>query len=245
MLHLEGKLFKSRRCLLLVRRDYIGSSEFTIYEMRKGCSVWSIKYLVDTDDFISLFPEGWSIRSIVWSILLGEREEESFFVINLSGKVVEYNLISKTLCEIYDVRSNQVADDYHCIFCVSKKQGSRSGPKRRRTYIPREQEDVEQRLIDDYFGDDEFLPKYPEENFRQRYDCTGRLSIGPILKCTSAIRQLAYDTAPDAFDEYLQIAERTSRQCLEKFTKCIHVLYVEKFLRKPTTTDVQKALHGH
>ncbi|GKC56901.1 RNA-directed DNA polymerase, eukaryota [Tanacetum coccineum] len=33
---------------------------------------------------------------------------------------------------------------------------------------------------------------------------------------------MAYDTAPDAFDEYLQIAERTSRECLDHFTKCIH-----------------------
>nr|GEX56931.1 hypothetical protein [Tanacetum cinerariifolium] len=69
MSHLEGKLFKSRRCLLLVRRDYIGSSVFTIYELRKGFSVRSIKYLVDTDDFMSPLPKGWSIRSIVWSIV--------------------------------------------------------------------------------------------------------------------------------------------------------------------------------
>ncbi|GJV23088.1 hypothetical protein Tco_1375783 [Tanacetum coccineum] len=112
MLHLEGKLFESCGCLLLVRRDYIGSREFTIYEIRKGCSVWSIKYLIDTNDFMSPLPEGWSIRSIVWSIVLGEREDDSFFVINLSGRVVEYNLISKTLREIYDMRSNQVVDDY-------------------------------------------------------------------------------------------------------------------------------------
>ncbi|GJT98559.1 hypothetical protein Tco_1094077 [Tanacetum coccineum] len=62
MLHLEGKLFESRECLVLVRRDYIGSSEFTIYEMTKGCYVWSIKYIVDTDDFMTSLPEGWSIR---------------------------------------------------------------------------------------------------------------------------------------------------------------------------------------
>ncbi|GJU85385.1 hypothetical protein Tco_1292931 [Tanacetum coccineum] len=88
--------------------------------------------------------------------------------------------------------------------CEKEAGGSGSGPNRRRTYVPREREEAEQRLIDDYFGNDEFLPKYPEENFRrkQRYDAVGRLSIGPILKCTSAIRQLAYDTAPDAFDEF-------------------------------------------
>ncbi|GJU06227.1 F-box protein-like protein [Tanacetum coccineum] len=105
-LHVEGKLFESRGCLLVVLRDYIGSREFTIYEMRKWCSMWSVRYLVNTDDFMNPLPEGWSIWSIVWSIVLGEREEDSCLVINLSGKVVEYNLISKTLHEIYDIGSN-------------------------------------------------------------------------------------------------------------------------------------------
>ncbi|GKA98664.1 hypothetical protein Tco_0826601 [Tanacetum coccineum] len=41
MLHLERRLLESRGCLLLVCRDDIGSREFTIYEMMKGCSVWT------------------------------------------------------------------------------------------------------------------------------------------------------------------------------------------------------------
>ncbi|GJU40865.1 hypothetical protein Tco_1193822, partial [Tanacetum coccineum] len=45
--------------------------------------------------------------------------------------------------------------------------GLSSGPKRRRTYIPRERETAQQRLMDDYFDDEEFEPKYPEENFRR------------------------------------------------------------------------------
>ncbi|GJS86780.1 hypothetical protein Tco_0769416 [Tanacetum coccineum] len=113
ILHLEGKLFDLRGCLLLVRRDDFGSSEFTIYEMMKGSSVWSVRYHVDTDDFMTPLPEGWSIRSTVWSIVLGEKEDDSFMVINLSGKVVEYNLMSKNLREMYDMRSNQLTDDYH------------------------------------------------------------------------------------------------------------------------------------
>ncbi|GKC71647.1 retrovirus-related pol polyprotein from transposon TNT 1-94, partial [Tanacetum coccineum] len=94
-------------------RDDFGFSEFTIYEMMKGSSVWSVRYHVDTDDFMTLLPEGWSIRSTVWSIVLGEREDDSFLVINLSGKVVEYNLISKNLRELYDMGSNQLTNDYH------------------------------------------------------------------------------------------------------------------------------------
>ncbi|GJW10890.1 hypothetical protein Tco_1576717, partial [Tanacetum coccineum] len=58
--------------------------------------------------------------------------------------------------------------------CEQEAEGSRSDPKRRRTYIPREREDAEQRLTDDYFGDNKFLPKYPEENFRRRYRWSNR-----------------------------------------------------------------------
>ncbi|GJU48963.1 ALP1-like protein [Tanacetum coccineum] len=167
---------------------------------------------------------------------------------------------------------------HYVSLCEQEAGGSSDGPKWRRTYIFREREEVEQRLIDDYFGDDEYEPKYPEEKFRRRYrmsstlfnkilndilsynvqplpeyfryfrvriNAIGRNSIGPILKCTSAIRQMAYDTSPDAFDEYLQIAERTSRECLDHFTKCIHVLYYNKFLRRPTATDIQKTYELH
>ncbi|GKA13960.1 hypothetical protein Tco_0693606 [Tanacetum coccineum] len=112
MLHLEGKFFESRGCLLLVCKDDIGSREFTIYEMMQGFSVWSVRYLVNTEDFMNLLPEGWSIRSIIWSIGLGEREDSSFLVINLSGNVVKYNLISKTISQIFDIGSNQMDDDY-------------------------------------------------------------------------------------------------------------------------------------
>ncbi|GJV52033.1 hypothetical protein Tco_1447774 [Tanacetum coccineum] len=47
--------------------------------------------------------------------------------------------------------------------------GSGSAPKRTQTYIPRQREEAEQWLIDDYFGKDVTPPKYPEENFRRMY----------------------------------------------------------------------------
>ncbi|GJR69032.1 hypothetical protein Tco_0015097 [Tanacetum coccineum] len=107
-----GKFFESRGCLLLVCKDDIGSREFTIYEMMQGCSVWSVRYLVNTDDFINPLLEGWSIRSTVWSIGLGEMEEDPFLVIKLSRKVVKYNLKSTTISQIFDIGSNQMDDDY-------------------------------------------------------------------------------------------------------------------------------------
>ncbi|GJY72170.1 hypothetical protein Tco_0475873 [Tanacetum coccineum] len=47
--------------------------------------------------------------------------------------------------------------------------------------------------------------------FREKQDCTGRLGIFLLLKCTSSIRQLAYDTVPDALDEYTQMGHATAR----------------------------------
>nr|GEU43908.1 ribonuclease H-like domain-containing protein [Tanacetum cinerariifolium] len=48
-------------------------------------------------------------RALLWE----KREDDSFLVINLSGKVIKYNLISKNLREMYDMGSNQLTDDYH------------------------------------------------------------------------------------------------------------------------------------
>ncbi|GKE18198.1 ALP1-like protein isoform X1, partial [Tanacetum coccineum] len=102
------------------------------------------------------------------------------------------------------------------------------------------------KIVNDILSYDvQHIPEY-FTYFSSRLDATGRKSIGPILKCTSAIRQLVYDTAPDAFDEYLQIAECTSRECLDNFTKCIHVLYNHKFLRRgQVPTDIEKTYKLH
>ncbi|GJS91113.1 hypothetical protein Tco_0773749 [Tanacetum coccineum] len=112
LLYLEGKLFEWRGSLFLVCLDDFGSREFTIDKMTIGCSVWMVRYRVHTDDFMTPLLEGWSIRSNVWRIVLGEREQDSFLVIKLSLKVVQYNLISKTFHEIYDCGSNQVDNNH-------------------------------------------------------------------------------------------------------------------------------------
>lgn len=76
-------------------------------------------------------------------------------------------------------------------------------------------------------------------------DATGRTSINILMKCTSAIRQLAYDSSPDAFDEYLQMGESTSRLCLDNFNMCVMDLFMLEFLRKPTWSDIQSIYEKH
>nr|GEV69320.1 hypothetical protein [Tanacetum cinerariifolium] len=54
-------------------------------------------------------------------------------------------------------------------------RGSGSGPKRTWTYIPRERAEAEQRIMDDYFGDDETHPKYLKDNFKRMYRMSSTL----------------------------------------------------------------------
>ncbi|GKF42237.1 hypothetical protein Tco_0125579 [Tanacetum coccineum] len=106
------RLFESLGCLLLVSRHDIDSKEFIVYEMVKGCPVWTVGYIVITDEFMTPLPDRWSIWSTLWSIGLGDREEDSFLVINISRKVVKYNIISKTISQVFDIGSNEMDVEY-------------------------------------------------------------------------------------------------------------------------------------
>ncbi|XP_071700372.1 uncharacterized protein [Rutidosis leptorrhynchoides] len=81
--------------------------------------------------------------------------------------------------------------------------------------------------------------------FQQRPDARGVLEVSTILKVTSAIRQLAYGDSPDLFDEYLQISERTSRESLQNFTRCIIDLYGNVYMREQTEDDIRRLYHKH
>ncbi|GKB97397.1 ALP1-like protein [Tanacetum coccineum] len=88
------------------------------------------------------------------------------------------------------------------------------------------------------------LPKHLHF-FTRRSDAAGRMSMSVIMKCTSAIRRLAYSNTPDAFDEYLKMGEHIARDCLDNFNKCIINLYTSKYLRKPTLADIEKIYNAH
>ncbi|KAD2805023.1 hypothetical protein E3N88_38400 [Mikania micrantha] len=81
--------------------------------------------------------------------------------------------------------------------------------------------------------------------FQQRCDGRGKIGISGLQKCTSAIRQLAYGTSSDSFDEYLQISERMGRECIYKFCKCVIRLYAKKYLRKPNSHGIQQIYTFH
>ncbi|XP_047948999.1 uncharacterized protein LOC125194825 [Salvia hispanica] len=83
------------------------------------------------------------------------------------------------------------------------------------------------------------------ECFTLRSDCTGRIGLSTLQKCTSAIRQLAYAGPADMFNEYLQMGETTSLNVLRQFCKGIREVFGPEFLRKPTPDECQRLLDMH
>ncbi|GJY35390.1 AT-hook motif nuclear-localized protein 28-like protein [Tanacetum coccineum] len=109
--HYECHLFESRGCLLLVAKESDCSRHFTIYEKGNVCSEWSVKYIVNLDDIIKP-PKSWYIYRTLYCIVLEEREEDSFLVMKLDKKVVQYKIMSKTLSTISELGPND--DFFEC-----------------------------------------------------------------------------------------------------------------------------------
>jgi hypothetical protein len=134
-----------------------------------------------------------------------------------------------------------------------------------RRYIDRNREDGNRRLQADYFCDNpvytdaqfrwRFRMKRPlfecivhtlgewSPYFRQRVDAFGKQGFSPLLKCTIAMRMLAYGSLVDLLDEGLRIAESTAIECLTRFVKGIRVNFGAEYLRRPTQEDTQRLLH--
>ncbi|CAI9265048.1 unnamed protein product [Lactuca saligna] len=75
--------------------------------------------------------------------------------------------------------------------------------------------------------------------------CKGKKGFSPIQKCTASIRQLAYDMGADKWDEYFKMSERTVRDSVYKFCKAICLVYVQRYLRKPTINDIHQLYMVH
>ncbi|XP_021986845.1 uncharacterized protein LOC110883386 [Helianthus annuus] len=113
-----------------------------------------------------------------------------------------------------------------------------------RDYIERDRRAANDRLMKDYFDE---APTYPnpevfrrrfrmskrlflrivedfENNFdyfKQKADVKGTLEFTGIQKCTSSLRVFAYGNTTDINDEYLKMAEKTTRDTLEIFVAAV------------------------
>jgi hypothetical protein len=75
--------------------------------------------------------------------------------------------------------------------------------------------------------------------FEQRGNAAGVFGLYPVQKIMLAIQMLAYGDAANMNDEYIQIAESTLLEALDKFCLSIIDLYSTKYLHHPTKEDVE------
>ena len=137
---------------------------------------------------------------------------------------------------------------------------------RRRQPIRRDRVSAHDRLMHHYFNDNCVYPPYFFRRrfrmhkplflrivndvtemspwFQQRPDALGNMGFSNIQKCAVAIRQLAYGSVSDSWDEYFQMSERVALESLDEFCRCVILRYGKRYLRKPTPSDVQ-SLYAH
>ncbi|XP_048599199.1 uncharacterized protein LOC125579267 [Brassica napus] len=99
--------------------------------------------------------------------------------------------------------------------------------QKRRAYIERHREQGLNQLWNDYFQEN---PTYPPQMFRRRFRMNKPLFLHIV------------ERARDTYDEYLRLANSTSRLCLENFTNAIIKLFGDEYLRSPTAEDLQRLL---
>ncbi|KAK9051346.1 hypothetical protein SSX86_027973 [Deinandra increscens subsp. villosa] len=105
------KLFESGGCLLLLCTGRFDLRHLSIYEMSKGCCSWSVKYVVDLDEIRVRYPQTRRWKRPEWfcagvrCIMIGEKEEDSFLVMERYGKMIKYKMVSKTICKICELDS--------------------------------------------------------------------------------------------------------------------------------------------
>ena len=56
---------------------------------------------------------------------------------------------------------------------------------------------------------------------------------------------MAYGNTADAVDEYLQMSERTSRECMYQFARVVVAEFGDIYLRRPNANDVQRLYEAH
>ena len=60
-----------------------------------------------------------------------------------------------------------------------------------------------------------------DDYFETKPDATGQYGFSSYLKCTAAIRMLAYGVAGDLVDEYLRMSESTCLESMYKFCQAV------------------------
>ncbi|KAI3808903.1 hypothetical protein L1987_24866 [Smallanthus sonchifolius] len=120
-------LVELRDCLLFIDIFPLSSMKLDVHEMSADYSGWSVKYHVDLNQVLTRFPETDEVTLalgfirpvqpfVIHCLVVGEREEDSFLVLEIPGKAIRYNIGLKTFQELCELELSKplrlsVADD--------------------------------------------------------------------------------------------------------------------------------------
>ncbi|VVB13593.1 unnamed protein product [Arabis nemorensis] len=105
-------LEESRGNLYYIEVNDMSSSEFSVYEMERDGSSWSLKHNVDLEPLAAAFPEiirtdYYSDRRIyefsVIGIVKEETDAESYILLHIPNKLVKYNFKDKTFKALFKI----------------------------------------------------------------------------------------------------------------------------------------------
>ncbi|GAA0184633.1 hypothetical protein LIER_31921 [Lithospermum erythrorhizon] len=104
--------------LHLVQTAVPSGIKFNVYELKRDCSEWFVKYQLHLGLLFNAYP--WKMRCkyfdsyvyFVRSFVRGQREEDSFLVMETPGKIVRLNLAFHTFEEIWDFEDDE---DLKCL----------------------------------------------------------------------------------------------------------------------------------
>ncbi|XP_071736519.1 F-box protein At5g07610-like [Rutidosis leptorrhynchoides] len=109
-----GYMYEFRGHLLVVEiPNPPDNVKFKIHELKKDYSGWNMKYRVDLEQVSRSFPEvvcttirAADDRAIIdcrlLSLVLGEKDEDSFLVLEIPGKAIRFNIVSRTSHKLLD-----------------------------------------------------------------------------------------------------------------------------------------------
>lgn len=92
--------------------------QLDVYEMKRDYSEWFVKYKFDISCVVASFPEmvrdrynpaDWDYYAFsIFSVVRGEKEEDSFLVVHIPGRVVRYNLLYGTFETMHEFADAEI-----------------------------------------------------------------------------------------------------------------------------------------
>ncbi|GJT73523.1 F-box protein-like protein [Tanacetum coccineum] len=131
---LDEFLAESRDGMLLVVRCST-FRRLNVYEIKKNYYDWCIKYYVDLEEVIRVYPRlvtRLGLHFVVQSFVLGEREEDSFIVLELPGLLIQYKFLLNSISQLRDFTNDSRRCTHGGFFPKTMFQLSDFTPENRR-----------------------------------------------------------------------------------------------------------------